>query len=71
MWYFIIKLIGEGVTYFVYQCQKEDSSIYAIKLYTIEHSFQQETSILSKLPCSKSIVKLINYGQGIIECGGM
>ena len=67
--YYIIKLIGEGETSFVYQCQKEDSSIYAIKLYTNKHSFQQETSIFSKLPRSKSIVQLINYGQGTIECG--
>ena len=47
--YYIIKLIGEGATSFVYKCQNEDFSIYAIKLYTNEHSFQQKTSILSKL----------------------
>ena len=68
--YYIIKLIGEGATSFVYQCQTDDLSTFAIKLYTQEFAFINETSIISKIPPSKSIVKMFAYGEGTIERGG-
>lgn len=67
--FYIIKLIGEGATSFVYLCFDKDNREYAIKLYKDCEAYSHEISRLRKIKLSKNIVKLIDNGQGYIERG--
>ncbi len=71
--YYIIKEIGEGVSSFVYlalNIKDQNTYEYAIKLYLNEKSYEIETKNLKLIEQNKNIVKLINYGDGILERGG-
>ena len=70
--YYLIKEIGEGASSFVYLALniKEKNTEYAIKLYLNEKSYEIETTNLKLIEQNKNIVKLINYGDGILERGG-
>ena len=70
--YYLIKEIGEGASSFVYLALniKEKNTEYAIKLYLNEKSYEIETTNLKLIEQNKNIVKLINYGNGILERGG-
>lgn len=66
---FIMKLIGEGATSFVYLAKTSENKEYALKLYTSQEAFTNETSILKELTSCKNIVKLISCGKGTLERG--
>ena len=66
---YILKLIGEGATSFVYLSLDKDHKEYAIKLYKNSQSYSNEISRFRNLAPSKYIVKLISNGQGHLERG--
>ncbi len=70
--YYIIKQIGEGASSFVYLAlnSKSLNEQYAIKLYINDNSYKIETNNLNLIKENKNIVKLINFGEGILERGG-
>ncbi len=70
--YYIIKQIGEGASSFVYLGlnSKSLNEQYAIKLYINDSSYKIETNNLNLIKENKNIVKLINFGEGILERGG-
>ena len=67
--YYILEMVGEGATSYVYKGIDPAKKEYAIKIYTNKEAYLKETSILSKLKSNKNIVKLFQHGIGFLERG--
>ena len=66
---YILKLIGEGATSFVYLAQDKYKKEYALKLYKNTEAYYNEINKIRKILPSKYIVKLISCGQGFLQRG--